>query len=80
MPVSAIARALLSGEEDMTKQEKLKKLLEMQKRFIEADQNGEFNMRDYFSEGAALDEMRKDYMKLAMEIVDDAHKEVGSKR
>ena len=64
----------------MTKKEKLKKLLEMQKRFIEADKNGEFNLQAYFKDDTELGALRKDYMKLAMEIVDDAHKEAGSKR
>lgn len=64
----------------MTKKEKLKKLLEMQKRFIEADKKGEFKLSEYFKDDAELGALRKDYMKLAMEIVDDAHKEVGSKR
>lgn len=64
----------------MTKQEKLKKLLELQKRFIEADKKGEFSLDDYFSEdGTELGELRKEYMQLAMDIVADAHKEVGSK-
>lgn len=53
----------------------------MQKRFIEADKKGEFNLRDYFSEeGTDLGNLRKDYMKLAMDIVDEAHKKVGSNR
>ena len=65
----------------MNKKDKLKKLMEMQKRFIEADKNGEFSLREYFSEqGTDLGELRKEYAKLAMDIVDDAHKEVGSKR
>ena len=65
----------------MSKKDKIKELLAMQKRFIEADKKGEFNLRDYFSEeGTDLGNLRKDYMKLAMDIVDEAHKKVGSNR
>jgi len=66
----------------MTKQEKIRKMLEMQKRFMEKEQSDGVSMKEYLSpsEGSPLDNYREEYAKLAMEIVDDAHGEVGSKR
>lgn len=66
----------------MTKQEKIRKMLEMQKRFMEKEQSDGLSMEEYLSpsEGSSLGNYREEYMKLAMEIVDDAHGEVGSKR
>ena len=66
----------------MTKQEKIKQLIEMQKKFIEKEQNTGVSMQEYFSpdEQSELHGYSEDYMKIAMEIVDDAHQEVGSKR
>lgn len=64
-----------------SKQDKIKKLLEMQKKFIELEQKGEVTAQGYWAPegGSALDGYKEDYMKLAMEVVDDAHKEKGSK-
>ena len=66
----------------MTKQEKIKQLIEMQKKFIEKEQNTGVSMQEYFSpdEESELHGYSEDYMKIAMEIVEDAHQEVGSKR
>ncbi len=66
----------------MTKQEKIKQLIEMQKKFIEKEQNTGVSMQEYFSpdEQSELHGYSEDYMKIAMEIVEDAHQEVGSKR
>ena len=66
----------------MTKQEKIKQLIEMQKKFIEKEQVTGVSMQEYFSpdEQSDLHGYSEDYMKIAMEIVDDAHQEVGSKR
>ncbi len=66
----------------MTKQEKIKQLIEMQKKFIEKEQNTGVSMQEYFSpdEQSDLHGYSEDYMKIAMEIVEDAHQEVGSKR
>ena len=65
----------------MTKQEKIRKLIEMQKRFIEKEQCEGVSMQEYFlpEEESALHDYRREYMDLAMEIVGEAHKEVGSK-
>ncbi len=64
------------------KREKIEKLLAMQRKFIELDHAQGVEMKDYFApeEGDALDGYREEYMALAMEVVDDAHAVVGSKR
>ena len=66
----------------MTKQEKIKKMLEMQKKFIAREHENGVTMEEYFAPGddSPLKDYREDYMKLAMEVVDDAHEEVGSHR
>ena len=63
-----------------SKQDKIKKLLEMQKKFIELDRAQGISAEEYFTpeEGSDLDGYRQEYMKTAMEVVDDAHKEKGS--
>jgi len=65
-----------------SKQERIQKLLEMQKKFIELEQRGEFTPESYWmpKEGSDLDGFKEEYSKLAMKVVDDAHEEVGSKR
>ena len=66
----------------MTKQEKIKKMLEMQKKFISKEQQSGVTMEEYFTpdKGSTLQGYREEYMKLAMEVVEDAHEEVGSHR
>ncbi len=63
-----------------SKQEKIEKMLELQKKFIELEQSGEITAEGYFvpKEGSDLDGYREEYSKLAMEVVEDAHKEKGS--
>ena len=65
----------------MTKQEKIKKMLEMQKQFIEKERKGGVTMAEYFvpADDSPLKGYRQDYIKLAMDVVEDAHKEAGSK-
>ena len=65
-----------------SKQEKIKKLLEMQKKFIELEQRGEITSENYWApeDGSDLDGFKEEYMKIAMEVVDDAHEEKGSHR
>ena len=65
----------------MTKQEQIKQLIEMQKKFIEKEQNTGVSMQEYFSpdEQSDLHGYSENYMKIAMEIVEDAHQEVSSK-
>ncbi len=64
-----------------SKQEKIQKLLEMQRKFIELEQKGEFTAENYWlpEKGSDLDGFKQEYTKIAMNVVDDAHKEVGSK-
>ena len=63
-----------------SKQDKIKKLLEMQKKFIEADRARGVSAEEYFTpeEGSELDGFRQEYNKLAMDVVEEAHKEKGS--
>ena len=64
-----------------SKAEKIAKLLEMQKKFIEYERANGVDPKDYFTpeSGHTLDGYRQEYNKLAMEVCGDAHKEVGSK-
>ena len=65
-----------------SKQEKIKKMLEMQKKFIELEHSGEVTAERYFApeSGADLDGFKEEYSKLANEVVDEAHQEKGSHR
>lgn len=65
----------------MTKQEKIQKMIEMQKRFIEKEQIEGVSMQEYFTPegGSMLDNYRQEYLDSAMSVVAEAHKEVGSK-
>jgi len=66
----------------VTKQEKIKQLIEMQKKFIEKEQTEGVSMQEYFNpdQQSELHGYSDDYMKIAMDIVAEAHQEVGSKR
>ena len=66
----------------MTKQDKIKQMLEMQKKFIAYEQSKGVEAQDYFTpeSGHELDGYRQEYMKLAMEVCDMAHEEKGSHR
>ncbi len=63
-----------------SKQDKIKKMLEMQKKFIELDRARGVSAEEYFTpkDGTELDGYRDEYSKLAMDVVDVAHKEKGS--
>ncbi len=63
------------------KREKIRKLLEMQRRFIELDHEHGVDMREYFApeESDPLRGYREQYRDLAMEVVADAHALKGSK-
>lgn len=63
-----------------SKQEKIKKMLEMQKKFADLDRARGVSAEEYFTpeSGAELDGYREEYSKLAMDVVDVAHKEKGS--
>ena len=63
-----------------SKQDKIKKMLEMQKKFIELDRARGISAEEYFTpeDGSDLDGYRQEYIKTAMEVVADAHEEKGS--
>ncbi|MCZ6565677.1 MAG: hypothetical protein O6852_06030 [Gammaproteobacteria bacterium] len=63
-----------------SKQDKIKKMLDMQKKFMELEQKGEVTAESYWAptDGSALDGYKDEYSKLAMEVVEEAHKEKGS--
>ena len=60
---------------------KIQELIEMQKKFIAYEQENGVNFKDYFTPeaGHPLDGYRQSYMDKAMELVDMAHEEKGSK-
>jgi hypothetical protein len=64
------------------KQELIKKMLEMQKKFIDFEHENGVEMEDYFvgEEGHPLHHYRQEYMDMAMKLVDIAHEEKGSHR
>ena len=64
------------------KQDKIKKLLEMQKKFIALDRAQGVEASEYFapSDDSEMLGFKEEYRDLAMNIVDLAHKEKGSKK
>ena len=64
------------------KADKIKRMLELQKKFIEFEHENGVNGFDYYTPGSGhpLDGYRKEYMDLANEVVDMAHGEAGSHR
>ena len=60
----------------------IKELIEMQNKFIEEEHKNGFNAQNYFTpeSGSVLDGYRETYMDKAMELVDAAHADKGSKR
>lgn len=64
------------------KQEMIKKLLEMQKKFIEYEHQYGVSMEEYFTPAneSPLKGFRQEYRNIAMKLVDTAHAEKGSKR
>ena len=60
----------------------IKELIEMQKKFIEEEHKNGFDAKNYFNpeSGHALEGYRQTYMDKAMELVDAAHADKGSKR
>ncbi len=59
-----------------------KKLIEKQKKFIAYEQANGLDPKDYYApdEGHELNGYSEDYAKTAMELLEVAHKEKGSKR
>jgi hypothetical protein len=64
------------------KQAKIKKLLEMQKKFIALDREQGVEASEYFApdDNSEIAGFREKYRDLAMDIVDLAHTEKGSKK
>jgi len=64
-----------------TKQEKIQKMLDMQKRFIAHEQANGFDAKEYYTpdSGSVLDGYIDSYNDIAVEVMNDAHKERGSK-
>lgn len=63
-----------------SKQDKIKRMLEMQKKFSELDRANGVSAEEYFTpeDGSELDGYREEYSKLATEVIADAHTEKGS--
>ena len=64
------------------KQKIIQQMLEMQKRFIEIEQAGEFSAEEYYDAESdnELAQYKKKYDELATQLVDMAHEEKGSHR
>ena len=64
------------------KQEIIKKMIEMQKRFIDYEHANGVDPKDYFfpAEDHELNGYRQQYQDLATRLVDIAHEEKGSHR
>ena len=72
----------MSEDQVQGKREKIRKLLEMQRKFIALDREQGIDMRDYFApaEDHPLHDYRNEQLALAMDIVDSAHAVKGSRR
>lgn len=64
------------------KQEIISKMMEMQRRFIELEKNGEFSAQEYYDlDGESeLARHKREFDELATRLVDLAHEEKGSRR
>jgi len=64
------------------KQEIIKQMMDLQHRFIELEQRGEFSTEEYYdSEGdTELARHKRNFEELSTRLVDLAHAEKGSKR
>ena len=64
------------------KQEIIKRMLDMQQKFIEIEQAGKFSTEDYYdSDGdSELARYKREFDELATQLVDMAHEEKGSHR
>ncbi len=64
------------------KQEIIKQMMEMQRRFIELEQEGKFSAEEYYdTDGdSELAKFKRSYDELAIKLVDMAHEEKGSHR
>ena len=64
------------------KQKIIKQMLDMQRKFIKLEQNGEFKIDEYYdTDGESeLATYKKKFNELAIRLVDLAHEEKGSHR
>lgn len=64
------------------RQEIIKQMLEMQRKFIELEQKGEFSIEEYYdTDGESeLASYKRAYDELAIKLVDMAHADKGSHR
>lgn len=64
------------------KQDLIKRMLELQKKFIDYEQQNGVGMHDYYTPDAdhPLANYRQEYADLATKVVDLAHGEAGSSR
>ncbi len=64
------------------KTDKIKEMLEMQKKFMAKEHASGVTQEEYYTPeaGSELDGYRQKYRDLAMEVVDLAHEEAGSER
>ena len=64
------------------KQDLIKRMIELQKKFIDFEHENGVNGFDYYTpgDGHPLDGYRKEYSELANKVVDLAHSEAGSHR
>ena len=65
-----------------SKTDKIKEMLEMQKKFMAKEHKSGVSQQEYYTPdaGSDLDGYRQKYQDLANEVVDMAHKEAGSER
>lgn len=63
-----------------SKTDKIKEMLEMQKKFMELERESGVSMEEYYmpESGSLLEGYRDKFRDLAMEVVELAHKEKGS--
>ncbi len=64
------------------KQEIIKQMMEMQRKFIDLEQKGEFSAEEYYNTDgeSELARYKREYNELAIKLVDMAHEEKGSHR
>ena len=65
-----------------SKTDKIKEMLEMQKKFMAKERESGVSQEEYYvpEAGSEMDGYRQKFRDLAMEVVDLAHKEAGSQR
>ena len=65
-----------------SKTDKIKEMLEMQKKFMAKEHESGVSQKEYYTpeDDSVLDGYRQKFQDLANEVVDLAHKEAGSER